>query len=37
MIAQLDEVRGFMEKLPPEFGVADPVSGNIISKVGYLD
>ena len=34
MIAHLDEVRGFMEELSPELGVTDPVSGNIISKVG---
>ena len=37
MIAHLDEVRGFMEKLSPELGVTDPVSGNIVSKVGYHD
>ena len=37
MIAHLDEVRGFMEELSPELGVTDPVSGNIISKVGYHD
>ena len=35
MIAHLDEVRGFMEELSPELGVTDPVSGNIVSKVGY--
>jgi len=37
MIAHLDEVRGFMEELSPELGVTDPVSGNIVSKVGYHD
>ena len=37
MIAHLDEVRGFREELSPELGVTDPVSGNIISKVGYHD
>jgi len=37
MIAHLDEVRGFMEELSPVLGVTDPVSGNIISKVGYHD
>ena len=37
MIAHLDEVRGCMEELSPELGVTDPVSGNIISKVGYHD
>ena len=37
MIAHLDEVRGFMEELTPELGVTDPVSGNIVSKVGYHD
>ena len=36
-IAHLDEVRGFMEELSPELGVTDPVSGNIVSKVGYHD
>jgi len=35
MIAHLDEVREFMEELSPELGVTDPVSGNIVSKVGY--
>jgi len=35
MITHLDEVRGFMEELSPELGVTDPVSGNIVSKVGY--
>ena len=35
MIAHLDEVRGFMEKLSPKLGVTDPVSGNIVSKVSY--
>ena len=35
MIAHLDGVRGFMEELSPELGVTDPVSGNIVSKVGY--
>ena len=37
MIAHLNEVRGFMEVLSPELGVTDPVSGNIISQVGYHD
>jgi len=37
MIAHLDEVRGFMEELSPKLGVTDPVSGNIVSKVGYQD
>ena len=37
MIAHLDEVRGFMEELSPELGVTDPVSGNIVSKVGHHD
>ena len=37
MIAHLEEVRGFMEELSPELGVTDPVSGNIVSKVGYHD
>ena len=37
MIAHLDEVRGFMEELSPELGVTHPVSGNIVSKVGYHD
>ena len=37
MIAHLDEVRGFMDELSPELGVTDPVSGNIVSKVGYHD
>ena len=37
MIAHLDEVRRFMEELSPELGVTDPVSGNIVSKVGYHD
>ena len=37
MIAHLDEVRGLMEELSPELGVTDPVSGNIVSKVGYHD
>ena len=37
MIAHLDEVRGFMEELSHELGVTDPVSGNIVSKVGYHD
>ena len=26
-----------MEELSPELGVTDPVSGNIVSKVGYHD
>ena len=37
MITHLDEVRVFMEELSPELGVTDPVSGNIVSKVGYHD
>jgi len=37
MISHLNEVRGFMEELSPELGVTDPVSGDIISKVGYHD
>ena len=37
MIAHLDEVRGFMKELSPKLGVTDPVSGNIVSKVGYHD
>ena len=37
MIVHLDEVRGFMEELSPELEVSDPVSGNIVSKVGYHD
>ena len=37
MIANLDEVREFMEELSPELGVTDPVSGNIFSKIGYHD
>ncbi len=37
MLAHLDEVREFMEELSPELGVTDPVSGNIVSKVGYHD
>ena len=37
MISHLDEVRGFMEQLSPELGVTDPVSGNIVSKVGFHD
>ena len=37
MIAHLDEVTGFMEEVSPELGVTDPVSGNIVSKVGYHD
>ena len=37
MIAHLDEVREFMEELSPELGVTYLVSGNIVSKVGYLD
>ena len=37
MIAHLDEVRGFMEELSPELGVTDPVSGIIVSKIGYHD
>ena len=37
MISHLNEVRGFMEELSPKLGVTDPVSGNIVSKVGYHD
>ena len=37
MIAHIDDVRGFMEELSPELRVTDPISGNIVSKVGYLD
>ena len=37
MIAHLGEVRGFMKELSPDLGVTDPVSGNIVSKVGYHD
>ena len=37
MIAHLYEVRRFMEELSPELGITDPVSGNIVSKVGYHD
>ena len=37
MITHLDEVRVFMEELSPELGVTDPVSGNIVSKIGYHD
>ena len=37
MIANLDEVREFIEELSPELGVTDPVSGIIVSKVGYHD
>ena len=37
MISHLNDVRGFMEELSPELGVTDPVSGNIVSKVGYHD
>ena len=37
MISHLNEVRGFMEELSPELGVTDPISGNIVSKVGYHD
>ena len=37
MINHLDEVRGLMEELSPDLGVTDPVSGNIVSKVGYHD
>ena len=28
---------GFMEELSPELGITDPVSGNIVSKVGFHD
>ena len=37
MIAHLDEVMNFMEKLSPELGFTEPISGNIVSKVGYRD
>ena len=37
MITHLNEVRGLMEELSPELGVTDPVSGKIVSKVGYHD
>ena len=37
IISHLNDVRGFMEELSPELGVTDPVSGNIVSKVGYYD
>ena len=37
MIPHLDAVKGFMEELSPELGVTDPVSENIVSKVGYHD
>ena len=37
MIAHFDEVRGFMEDLSAELGVADPVSGNVVSQVVYHD
>ena len=37
MIAHLNNVRGLMEELSPDLGVTDPVSGNIVSKVGYHD
>ena len=37
MIAHLEDVRGYMEELSPELGVTDPVSGNIVSKIGYHD
>ena len=37
MITHLNEVRGLMEELSPELGVTDPVSGTIVSKVGYHD
>ena len=37
MIKHLDEVKELMEELSPELGVTDPVSGNVISKVGYHD
>ena len=37
MITHLNEVRGLMEELSPELGVTDPVSGIIVSKVGYHD
>ena len=37
MIAHVVEVRGFMEEWSPGLGGTDPVSGNIVSKVGYHD
>ena len=37
MVSHLNEVREFMEELSPELGVTDPVSGDIVSKVGYHD
>lgn len=37
MISHLNNVRGFMEEFSPELGVIDPVSENIVSKVGYHD
>ena len=37
MIAHPDEVKEFMEELSPELGFTGPVSGNIVSKVGYHD
>ncbi len=37
MLSHLDEVRGFMEELSPELGITDPVSGEIVSKVGFHD
>ena len=36
MTIKLNEVRGFMEELSPELVVTVPVSGNIVSKVGYI-
>ena len=35
MIANLDEVRRTIEELSTELGITDPVSGNVVSKVGY--
>ena len=37
IIDHLDEVRDFMVEKSAELGVTDPVSGNIVSKVGYHD
>ena len=34
MIANLDEVRRTIEELSTELGITDPVSGNVVSKVG---
>ena len=35
MIAHLDQVRDFIAELFLELVVTEPVSGNIVSKVGY--